>query len=106
MRERTEQINFRATKNEKATIRCKARRCGMATGEYIRNCALDRKVIEMPREGLKLAYIKVGKIKRYLEEFSDTKEEVETLKSVQDILLKLARGEEVSDDGGDEDLAG
>lgn len=39
MRERHYQINFRVTKTEKEQIHRKAKWCGMADVEYIRNCA-------------------------------------------------------------------
>lgn len=106
MRERTEQINFRATKNEKATIRRKARRCGMAAGEYIRNCALDRKILEMPSEGFKLAYRKIGMTKQLLGRYKNLQEEIDLLNEAQAILMDIFHGREVDGDGGDEDLAG
>ena len=106
MRERTQQINFRVTKTEKEKIHRKAKRCGMSDADYIRNCALDKPVNEMPREGLQIAYRKVGVIVQKLERYKGTEEFTAALKSVQEILLDLYRGKEVEDDGGDEDLAG
>ena len=105
MRERSTQINFRVTKTEKETIRRKAKRCGMAVGEYVRNCALDRKVVELPREGLKEAYRRVGIVLRYLEQFTDTTEYVNSLKETLDIMLDIYYGKEAMPDGGDEDMA-
>ena len=106
MRERTQQINFRATKAEKEKIHRKAKRCGMSDADYIRNCALDKPINEMPRDGLQVAYRKVGVIEQKLEQYKGTEEFTSALKSVQEILLDLYRGKEVDDDGGDEDLAG
>ena len=106
MRERTQQINFRVTKTEKEKIHRKAKRCGMSDADYIRNCALDKPVNEMPREGLQIAYRKIGVIVQKLEQYKGTEEFTAALKSVQEILLDLYRGKEVEDDGGDEDLAG
>ena len=106
MRERNEQLNIRVTKTEKETIKRKARRCGLAAAEYIRNCALDRRIMEMPREGLHLAYRKIGIVRQSLEQFSDTQKEVALLKSAQQIIIDLHRGKEVDDGGGNEDLAG
>ena len=106
MRERTQQINFRVTKTEKEKIHRKAKRCGMSDADYIRNCALDKPVNEMPREGLQIAYRKINSLIPYLEQYNDTQRELTTLKSVQEILLGLYHGKEVDDDGGDEDLAG
>ena len=106
MRERTQQINFRATKAEKEKIHRKAKRCGMSDADYIRNCALDKPVNEMPREGLQIAYRKVGVIVQKLEQYKGTEEFTAALKSVQEILLDLYHGKEVDDDGGDEDLDG
>ena len=106
MRERSYQINFRATKTEKEKIHRKAKRCGMTDADYIRNCALDKPVTEMPREGLQIAYRKVANTVQKLEQYTGTEEFTATLKSVQEILLDLYRGKEVDDDGGDEDLAG
>ena len=106
MRERTEQINFRATKNEKVTIKRKARRCGMAAGEYIRNCALDRKIMEMPLEGFRLAYRKIGMTKQLLGRYKNLQEEIDLLDEAQAILMDIFHGREVDGDGGDEDLAG
>ena len=104
MRERTQQINFRVTKTEKEKIHRKAKRCGMTDADYIRNCALDRKIMEMPREGLQIAYRKINSLIPYLEQYNDTQKELTVLKSVQEILLDLYRGKEVEDDGGDKDL--
>ena len=108
MRERKQQINFRVYQTEKDTIHRKAKRCGMTDADYIRNCALGRKIMEMPREGLKTAYLKLNPLIRYLEQYDDdfTKKEVVTLKSIQEILLDLYRGKEVTEDGGNQDLAG
>ena len=106
MRERKQQINFRATKTEKDTIHRKAKRCGMTDADYIRACALDKPVSEMPREGLQIAYRKVGVIVQKLEQYKGTEEFTAALKSVQEILLDLYHEKEVDDDGGDEDLAG
>ena len=106
MRERNEQINIRVTKNEKVTIKRKARRCGMAAGEYIRNCALDRKIMEMPSEGFRRAYRKIGMARQYLERYDDTSKEVALLKEAQVILMDMIHGREDFEDGGDEDLAG
>jgi hypothetical protein len=106
MRERSYQINFRATKTEKEKIHRKAKRCGMTDADYIRNCALDKPVTEMPREGLQIAYRKVANTVQKLEQYTGTEEFTATLKSVQEILLDLYHGKEVDDDGGDEDLAG
>ena len=71
MRERTQQINFRATKAEKEKIHRKAKRCGMSDADYIRNCALDKPVNEMPREGLQIAYRKINSLIPYLEQYND-----------------------------------
>ena len=106
MRERNEQLNIRVTKTEKDTIKRKARRCGMAVGEYIRNCALDRKIMEMPPEGFRRAYRKIGMARQYLERYDDTSKEVALLKEAQAILMDIFHGREVDDDGSDEDLAG
>ena len=106
IRERNIQINIRVNKTEKETIHRKAKRCGMADSEYIRNCALDRTVTEMPREGLKLAYRKIGNVAQKLEQYSDTQQEVAALRSAQEALLDLYHGKEVIDGGSDEDLAG
>lgn len=106
MRERTQQINIRATKTEKEKIHRKAKRCGLADAAYIRNCALDKPVTEMPREGLQFAYRKIGVIVQKLEQYKGTEEFTSALKSVQEILLELYHGKEVEEDGGDEDLAG
>ena len=106
MRERNKQINVRVYQTEKDTIHRKAKRCGMADAAYIRNCALDKPVIEMPREGLQVAYRKVGVIVQKLEQYKGTEEFTAALKSVQEIMLDLYHGKEVDDDGGDEDLAG
>ena len=106
MRERTQQINFRVTKTEKEKIHRKAKRCGMSDADYIRNCALDKPVTEMPREGLQIAYRKIANTVQKLEQYTGTEEFTATLKSVQEILLDLYHGKEVEDDGGDEDLAG
>ena len=108
MRERKTQINFRVYQTEKDAIHSKAKRCGMTDADYIRNCALDRVIMEMPREGLKTAYLKLNPLIRYLEQYSDdfSKKEVVTLKSIQEILLDLYRGKEVTEDGGNQDLAG
>ncbi len=105
MRERSTQMNIRVTKTEKETIRRKAKRCGMAVGEYVRNCALDRKVVELPREGLMTAYRKIGSLIQYLEQYTDTQKELTVLRSVQEILLDIYHGKEVNDIGGDEDMA-
>ena len=106
MRERTQQINFRVTKTEKEKIHRKAKRCGMTDSDYIRACALDKPVNEMPREGLMTAYRKISSLIRYLEQFNDMQKELAALRSVQEILLGLYHGKEVDDDGGDEDLDG
>ena len=106
MRERKQQINFRATKTEKDTIHRKAKRCGMTDANYIRNCALDKPVTEMPREGLMTAYRRISSLIRYLEQFNDMQKELAVLRSVQEILLDLYHVKEVDDDGGDENLAG
>ena len=106
MRERSYQINFRATKTEKEKIHRKAKRCGMTDADYIRNCALDKPVTEMPREGLQIAYRKVANTVQKLEQYTGTEEFTATLKSVQEILLDLYHGKEVDDDGGDKDLDG
>ena len=106
MRERNKQINIRVYQTEKDVIHRKAKRCGLADAEYIRNCALDKPVAEMPREGLRTAYRKIGSLIPYLEQYNDTQKELTVLKSVQEILLDLYHGKEVEDDGGDEDLEG
>ena len=108
MRERNKQFSFRLYQSELNKIQAKAKKCGLAVSEYIRNCALDRKVMEMPREGLQIAYRKLSSLIRYLEQFDDdfSKKEIAWLKSVQEILLDLYHGKEVDDDGSDEDLAG
>ena len=106
MRERKQQINFRATKTEKEKIHRKAKRCGMTDADFIRNCALDKPVNEMPREGLQIAYRKVGVIVQKLEQYKGTEEFTAALKSVQEILLDLYQGKEVDENGSDEDLAG
>ena len=106
MRERNKQINIRVNQTEKEKIHRQAKRCGMSDTEYIRNCALDKPVAEMPREGLQIAYRKVGIIVQKLGQYKGTEEFTTALKSVQEILLELYHGKEVDDDGGDEDLDG
>ena len=108
MRERKQQINFRVTNAEKQTIHRKAKRCGMTDADYIRNCALDRKIMEMPRDELMKAYLKINPLLQYLEQYDDdlARKEIAALKSIQETLLDLYHGKEVNDDGGDEDLAG
>ena len=105
MRERKQQINFRVYQTEKDAIHSKAKRCGMTDADYIRSCALDRKVMELPREGLQIAYRKIENLVRKLERYKGTEEFTAVLKSVQEILLDLYHGKEVDDDGGDEDMA-
>lgn len=106
MRERNKQINIRVYQTEKDVIHRKAKRCGMTDADYIRNCALDKPVTEMPREGLQIAYRKVANTVQKLEQYTGTEEFTATLKSVQEILLDLYHGKEVDDDGCDEDLDG
>ena len=105
MRERTLQLNIRVTKTEKEKILRKARRCGLAVSEYIRNCALDRKVMEMPREGLRSAYSKTGNVIGELQNYSDSEKEVAILREVQTILLDLYHGREVTAIGDNQDMA-
>ena len=104
MRERNQQINIRVTVVEKEKIRRKAKQCGMGDAEYIRNCALSRQIREMPREGLRTAYLKIGSLISYLEKYRETQKERDVLKSVQEILLDLYRGKGVTDNGGNKNL--
>ena len=106
MRERNKQINIRVYQTEKDTIHRKAKRCGMTDANYIRNCALDRKIMEIPRDGLMKAYLKVNPLIQYLEQYDDdlAQKEIAALKSIQETLLDLYHGKEAADDGGDEDL--
>ena len=106
MRERNIQINIRVNKTEKGTIHRKAKRCGMTDADYIRNCVLDKPVTEMPREGLKLAYRKIGCVAQEFEQYDDAKKEAAALRSVQELLLDLYQGKEVNDGGSNENLAG
>ena len=105
MRERNIQINFRVTKSEKQKIHRKAKRCGLTEAEYIRNCALDRIVMEMPKEGLRKAYRNSGVVLKYLERYSDTGQYVQRMKETLQILLDIYNGKEVEDDGCDENMA-
>lgn len=108
MRERTQQINFRVTKTEKEKIHRKAKRCGMTDADYIRNCALDRKIMEIPRDGLMKAYLQVNPLLQYLEQYDDdlARKEIAALKAIQETLLDLYHGKEIDDDGSDKDLDG
>ena len=80
----------------------------MTDADYIRNCALDKPVTEMPREGLMKAYLKVNPLLQYLEQYDDdlARKEIAALKSIQETLLDLYHGKEVNEDGGDKDLDG
>ena len=105
MRERNKQFSFRLYQSELNKIKAKAKRCGLAVSEYIRNCALDRKVMEMPLEGLRSAYSKTGNVIGELQNYSDSEKEIAILREVQAILLDLYHGNEVTAIGDNQDMA-
>ena len=106
MRERTKQMNFRVYASEQTAIRRKAKQCGVTISEYVRNCALDRRVMEMPRDGLYEAYRKVSAVRQKLSEYKGTESFVSELKAAQDILLGIYSRKEDDADGGNEDMVG
>ena len=106
MRERTKQINFRVYPTEAAVIKRKARRCGLSISDYVRNCALERKIAELPKEVLGEAYRIIGAVRMQLSDYNGTEKYTVPLEKVQEILLDIYRGNEVKTNGGDEDMAG
>lgn len=105
MRERTKQINFRVYPTEAAVIKRKARRCGLSISDYVRNCALERKIAELPKEVLGEAYRIIGAVRMQLSDYNGTEKYTVPLEKVQEILLDIYRGNEVKTNGGDEDMA-
>ncbi len=105
MRERTKQINFRVYPTEAAVIKRKARRCGLSISDYVRNCALERKIAELPKEVLGEAYRIIGTVRMQLSDYGGTEKYTVPLEKVQEILLDIYRGNEVKTNGGDEDMA-
>lgn len=72
MRERTKQINFRVYPTEAEVIKRKARRCGLSISDYVRNCALERKIAELPKEVLGEAYRIIGAVRMQLSDYGGT----------------------------------
>ena len=105
MRERTKQINFRVYPTEAAVIKRKARRCGLSISDNVRNCALERKIAELPKEVLGEAYRIIGAVRMQLSDYNGTEKYIVPLEKVQEILLDIYRGNEVKTNGGDEDMA-
>ena len=115
MRERTKQINFRVYPTEAAVIKRKARRCGLSISDYVRNCALERKIAELPKEVLGEAYRIIGAVRMQLSDYRDgylfdgwyngTEKYTVPLEKALEILLDIYRGNEVKTNGGDEDMA-
>lgn len=106
MRERTKQINFRVYPTEAEVIKRKARRCGLSISDYVRNCALERKIAELPKEVLGEAYRIIGAVRMQLSDYGGTEKYTGSLEKAQEILLDIYRGKEVNANGGDEDMAG
>ncbi len=106
MRERTKQINFRVYPTEAEVIKRKARRCGLSISDYVRNCALERKIAELPKEVLGEAYRIIGTVRMQLSDYGGTEKYTGPLEKAQEILLDIYRGKEVNANGGDEDMAG
>ena len=105
MRERTKQINFRVYPTEAAVIKRKARRCGLSISDYVRNCALERKIAELPKEVLGEAYRIIGAVRMQLSDYNGTEKYTVPLEKALEILLDIYRGNEVKTNGGDEDMA-
>ncbi len=105
MRERTKQINFRVYPTEAEVIKRKARRCGLSISDYVRNCALERKIAELPKEMLGEAYRIISAVRMQLSDYGGTEKYTVPLEKVQEILLDIYRGNEVKTNGGDEDMA-
>ena len=106
MRERTKQINFRVYPTEAEVIKRKARKCGLSISDYVRNCALERKIAELPKEALGEAYRIIGAVRMQLSDYGGTEKYTGSLEKAQEILLDIYRGKEVNANGGDEDMAG
>ena len=105
MRERTKQINFRVYPTEAEVIKRKARRCGLSISDYVRNCALERKIAELPKEVLGEAYRIIGTVRMQLSDYGGTEKYTGPLEKAQEILLEIYRGKEVNANGGDENMA-
>lgn len=101
----SEQINFRVYPTEAEVIKRKARRCGLSISDYVRNCALERKIAELPKEVLGEAYRIIGAVQMQLSDYNGTEKYTVPLEKVQEILLDIYRGNEVKTNGGDEDMA-
>ena len=95
MRERTKQINFRVYPTEAEVIKRK-----------VRNCALERKIAELPKEVLGEAYRIIGTVRMQLSDYGGTEKYTGPLEKAQEILLDIYRGKEVNANGGDDDMAG
>lgn len=106
MRERTKQMNFRVYPTEAEVIKRKARRCGLSISDYVRNCALERKIAELPKEVLGEAYRIIGAVRMQLSDYGGTEKYTVPLEKAQEILLDIYRGKDVNANGGDENMAG
>ena len=102
MRERTKQINFRVYPTEAEVIK---RKCGLSISDYVRNCALERKIAELPKEVLGEAYRIIGAVRLQLSDYGGTEKYTDPLEKAQEILLDIYRGKEVNANGGDENMA-
>ena len=105
MRERNKQFSFRLYQSELNKIKTKAKKCGLAVSEYIRNCALERKIMEAPTKGFQSIYKIIGDVRLELSEFDGTNMYTEKLKTAQDLLLDLYHGKEMKEVGGNQDMA-
>lgn len=105
MRERNKQFSFRLYQSELNKIKAKAKKCGLAVSEYIRNCALDRKVMEAPTKEFQSVYKIIGDVRLELLEYDGTNMYTDKLKTAQDLLLDLYHGKGGKDIGNNQNMA-
>ena len=91
MRRKEKGINIGVDEKEKEKITKKAKKCHLSLSAYLRKCALNQEIIEVPNNNFKVIYTDIVDL-RFNIEMLNNEQIIEELKQIESKFRKIYSG--------------
>lgn len=91
MRRKEKGINIRVDEKEKEKITKKAKKCHLSLAAYLRKCALNQEIIEVPNDNFRVIYTDIVDLRFNIERLNN-EQIIEELKQIESKFRKIYSG--------------
>ena len=91
MRKKEKGINIRVDEKEKEKITKKAKKCHLSLSSYLRKCALNQEIIEVPNDNFRVIYTDIVDLRFNIERLNN-EQIIEELKQIESKFRKIYSG--------------